>query len=275
MSLISPQTRTAFREAFVRQSVLRQIRDWFDSAGVTLGSVPADQLHSGERRQLVERYYAGVNWDLHRDTRKVLDVYEQLLAECWDEDEEAKLTRLLQRDGFSYKDGAIYSGNGLDPDALKDAAEPLDVRHVQPHIRRIMESVETDPDQAIGSSKELLESVAKAVLTEHGEDPSQFSKFPQLVKAALKALDLSTESIPSASKGAKSMMRALSGMSQIVDSVAELRNLYGTGHGKLADERGIGPRHARLVAGSATTLATFMLETLHTRRAKAQTQRST
>ena len=121
MSLISPQTRTAFREAFVRQSVLRQIRDWFDSAGVTLGSVPADQLHSGERRQLVERYYAGVNWDLHRDTRKVLDVYEQLLAECWDEDEEAKLTRLLQRDGFSYKDGAIYSGNGLDPDALKDA----------------------------------------------------------------------------------------------------------------------------------------------------------
>ncbi len=197
----------------------------------------------------------------------MLNVYEQILDE-YDESDTThqKLVRALRRDGYSWTDGAIIGTGHLDVDALRDAAQPLDLAHVQPHIRRISDSVESDPAQAIGSSKELLETVAKAIVIEYGDEPCNYDTFPRLVKAAMKHLDLSKESIPEAAKGSKSILQALGGMSQVVNAVTELRNLYGTGHGKLASPKVVGPRHARLVVGSASTLAVFLLETLHDRR---------
>ena len=40
-------------------------------------------------------------------------------------------------------------------------------------------------------------------------------------------------------------------------AVAELPNHYGTGHGRPIDQGGLGPRHARLALGAASTLAAF------------------
>ena len=37
--------------------------------------------------------------------------------------------------------------------------------------------------------------------------------------------------------------------------------MYGTGHGKDGNSAGLRPRHARLAAGAATTLAMFLFET--------------
>lgn len=266
MPLISPRTRIAFREACVSHT-LGQIRDWFEGEGLKFVPIPEDELPGGQRRQLVEHFYAGVNWDSAADVRKMLNVYEQILDQYDESDSyHSKLLRVLRRDGYGWSNGAVVGTSQLDADALLDAAQPLDVAHVLPHIRRISESVEADPAQAIGSSKELLETVAKAVIKECGADPASYDTFPRLVKAAMKCLDLARESIPDAAKGSKSILQALSGMNQVVDAVAELRNLYGTGHGKLASAKGISPRHARLVVGSASTLAVFLLETLHDRR---------
>ena len=43
--------------------------------------------------------------------------------------------------------------------------------------------------------------------------------------------------------------------------LAELRNLYGTGHGKEAAAQMQKPRHARLAVGAASTLAGLFFET--------------
>lgn len=64
---------------------------------------------------------------------------------------------------------------------------------------------------------------------------------------------MSIEKIPEARKGGDAIRQILSGLSQIVGGTAELRNLYGTGHGRLA------PRHARLVVGAGATLSRFLL----------------
>lgn len=250
--------------------MLGQIRDWFEGEGLRLVTLPEDALPGGQRRQMVEQFYGGVDWNSAADVRRVLNVYEQILDQ-YDESDPThqKLVRSLRRDGYGWSDGTIVGTGHLDVDALRDAAQPLDVAHVQPHIRRISDSVGTDPAQAIGSAKELLETVAKAIVTEFGDEPDNYDTLPQLVKAAMKHLDLSKESIPEAAKGSKSILQALGGMSQIVHAVAELRNLYGTGHGKLASRKAVGPRHARLVVGSASTLAVFLLETLHERRSEA------
>jgi hypothetical protein len=43
---------------------------------------------------------------------------------------------------------------------------------------------------------------------------------------------------------------------------AELRNAYGTGHGRSGSTvSGLHPRHARLVVGASATLASFLYET--------------
>jgi hypothetical protein len=45
-------------------------------------------------------------------------------------------------------------------------------------------------------------------------------------------LGLSTDAIPDSAKGAAAIKQVLSGLAQIVGGAAELRNLYGTGHGR-------------------------------------------
>jgi hypothetical protein len=45
----------------------------------------------------------------------------------------------------------------------------------------------------------------------------------------------------------------------VVYSVNELRNLYGTGHGK-SNAPGLDPASARLVVGAGTTLAAYLMD---------------
>ena len=52
------------------------------------------------------------------------------------------------------------------------------------------------------------------------------------------------------------------------DELAELRNLYGTGHGKDGKAQLLMPRHAKLAVGAATTLATILFETHKEARCK-------
>jgi len=60
----------------------------------------------------------------------------------------------------------------------------------------------------------------------------------------------------------------LSNLGQVVIKLAELRNLYGTGHGKEKVKKGLNERHARLAVGAGITLSTFLLETFEYRRPK-------
>jgi hypothetical protein len=60
----------------------------------------------------------------------------------------------------------------------------------------------------------------------------------------------------------------LMNLATIVQGSAELRNAYGTGHGKSKTQarRRLRPRHARLAVGSAATLGTFLYETHEARQ---------
>ncbi len=69
------------------------------------------------------------------------------------------------------------------------------------------------------------------------------------------------ESIPDSAKGADSIRRVLGNLATVTQGLAEIRNLYGTGHGKEGKRRGLAPRHARLAVGAATTLVTFLFDT--------------
>jgi len=144
---------------------------------------------------------------------------------------------------------------------LKQQAESLNARHMAEQIQRMEESVEADPSLAIGTAKELIETCCKTILAERGKSPHGTPNISELTKATLKELKLLPDGVPESARGAKATKRLLSNLGTIGQCLAEMRNLYGTGHGKHGSTRGLSARHARLMVGSAATLVRFLFET--------------
>lgn len=279
--LISKKTRTEFREYFVG-TTLRTISEEFDAADVPFAS-DYSPPESGQRRSLVEQYYHAVDFSSWRDVQKILRVYENVLIDLeervkhppWgDKDEYAEkklafLIRCLERDGFVYSDGRISaSSHNPTVEELTKTASNFDSKLLRQQIDRIRNSIEDDPDLAIGTAKELVETTCRTILADYGIIADTGWDVSRLVKEARGVLKLVPEDIPDSAKGAETIKRMLSNLGQISQGIAELRNLYGTGHGKDGQFKGLSPRHARLAVGSATTLATFLFETHELRKEK-------
>ena len=143
---------------------------------------------------------------------------------------------------------------------LTEIATRFDAQHLQREIGRMEASVESDPELAIGTAKELIETCCKTILQERGINWSEHQKFSSLTKATFKELRLTRDDIPDSTRGADAIKRLLSNLGSITNELNELRNLYGTGHGKPATTSGLSPRHAKLAVGSAATLVQFLFE---------------
>lgn len=153
----------------------------------------------------------------------------------------------------------LAGGPNLTP--LKAKAKTLNANHLAEQIKRLETSVESDPSLAIGTAKELIETCCKTILAERGKPVAGMPDVSTLTKVTLKELKLVPEGVPEASRGADVIKRLLSNLGTIGNSLAELRGLYGTGHGKHGSSAGLSPRHAKLAVGAASTLAVFLFET--------------
>lgn len=153
----------------------------------------------------------------------------------------------------------LASGPSLTP--LKEHAKILNANHLADQIRRLEASVDSDPSLAIGTAKELIETCCKTILSERGKLVSGSPEISTLTKDTLKELKLVPEGIPDAARGADVIKRLLSNLGTIGNGLAELRGLYGTGHGKHGRSAGLSTRHAKLAVGAASTLAVFLFET--------------
>lgn len=90
-----------FREFCVNHLVLRQIDDVFTMAGVQQTELPASSEISGQRRTLVERYYAGIDWDSEQEVSKFLAVLGYTLAQTYLEEQHVEYLRnIILRDGL-------------------------------------------------------------------------------------------------------------------------------------------------------------------------------
>ncbi|WP_269137384.1 abortive infection family protein [Pseudomonas sp. PGPR40] len=66
-------------------------------------------------------------------------------------------------------------------------------------------------------------------------------------------------------KGADNIRLILRNLTQLTNNLAQLRGLYGTGHGRDGQHRGLQPRHARLAVASAVAFIDFVSETFRHR----------
>ena len=146
---------------------------------------------------------------------------------------------------------------------VEEASALHDVYELNRHAGRIRKGIAEDPAQAIGSAKELLETVLKTVVGDHNLRPGD--DINVLLKKARTELDLDPNAPGGSSPAADSLRRTLSSLGQIVIGVAEVRNLYGTGHGRSKSHE-LELAHARLVVNAAISVATFLLEVWQEKR---------
>lgn len=191
---------------------------------------------------------------------------EHLRADGW---EIHPRTALSGRHVFAAR--RLLEGAGTAVAAAREAITALDADYVTQQITRMEAALSGEPDLAIGTAKEFVETIAKTILKERGIEPSRGDSFPELVRAVLKELALAPEDVPDAAKAAKSIRKLLQNLATISNMLAEMRNTHGTGHGRDAEFTSLGVRHARLAVNAAATLATFLFET-HLEQCEAETE---
>lgn len=145
--------------------------------------------------------------------------------------------------------------------AVRDTLGAIDPGYITQQITRMETSVVADPALAIGTAKELVETCCKTILSARGVAYSESAEISELVKSTVKELELVPSDIARDGKAADTVKRILNNLATITQGIVELRNQHGTGHGKEADRKGLGIRHARLVVGAASTLTVFLIET--------------
>jgi len=145
-------------------------------------------------------------------------------------------------------------------DDLQAAAAELGLVDVDEHAARIRRGLHEDPAQAIGSAKELLETVLKAVLELHGTGPETKVDVPKLLKDASVKLGLDPKGLRGDEPGAEQRRKTLGALGQLVTGIAELRNAgFGTGHG-VSQRPELDVATARLAVAAAVAAATFYIE---------------
>jgi hypothetical protein len=84
--------------------------------------------------------------------------------------------------------------------------------------------------------------------------------FGELNSTARNLLNLLPHNVDNEKLGSQSMRKVLGGIGSILSGIVELRNLYGTGHGKDSQAVGVTATHAHLVVGMAASLGKFLFE---------------
>jgi AbiJ N-terminal domain 3/Abortive infection C-terminus len=159
----------------------------------------------------------------------------------------------------------VQVAGGRSVSRARTVADALDAGWMQKEIERLENAIERDPALAIGTAKELVETCCKTILSKRGAAFSRTADLPELTKLLAKELKLVPEGISDEAKGSITIRLILRNLAALTQYIAELRGLYGSGHGRDGKYRGLEPRHARLAVGAAVAFIDFVTETYHQR----------
>lgn len=184
----------------------------------------------------------------------------------------------LKEDNFEIVEKSRISGRPIFVGRLKiigkesiekkggELKQILNAEYVSQQINLMESSIENSPHISIGLAKELIETCCKSIFEDKKETYDKNWDLTKLMKETTKLLKLTPEDIPNEAKAASSIKQILGSLSSVVQGIGEIRNEYGSGHGKDGKFKGLQPRHAKLAVGSASTLAIYLLETHELRK---------
>lgn len=165
----------------------------------------------------------------------------------------------------------IKKYNKVEPneEIAKSVDEAFSSEYISQQIKLMLSTQETYPAEAIGKAKELLESCCRTILKERNVQIEDKWSFQQLVSKCLEELDILPAKVEVSSPIVGSLKKIYGSLKGIVAPIAEIRNEYGTGHGKTADFIGLDSVHAKLLVGMSSTLVQFLWESHKNRDEKS------
>jgi len=237
--------------------------DWvFSDERFGLTDGPTEQF----LRFLCEVVHPVVRPDREEAVKLVSHFNEQLRQVGW---EIYEIERIAGRPRFAFR--VITNHGGRAVLRARNVADALDAGWMAKEIERLENGIDRDPALAIGTAKELIETCCKTILTKRGVTFTKSEDLGELTKKVTKELQLVPEGISDEAKGAENIKLVLRNLTQLTNNLSQLRGLYGTGHGRDGNHRGLQPRHARLAVASAVAFIDFVSETYRQRESgKAQ-----
>jgi len=170
--------------------------------------------------------------------------------------------QISRRDVYEPREATNINKSAIVKKEIEKVKQKFDSTYINKQIELMYNNVESHPYDSIGKAKELIETCCIEILTALEIDISKIKEdMTKLATHTLEALNLRASKVEDVKKGANEIKKILGSLNQIAVGIAELRNAYGSGHGKSKDFSGLTPRHARLAVGSAANLVNFLWET--------------
>lgn len=121
---------------------------------------------------------------------------------------------------------------------------------------------EESPSDAIGKAKELIESCCKTILRKRGKEINEKWDIGKLAEETFTVLSIKPELVITKDEEKEKILKAIYGnLRGMVTKIAELRNKYGSGHGKDEDFESIPAKYAKLAVGCSISITTFLWDT--------------
>ena len=274
--LISKTTRNEFRE-ILGGYVLREIEMTFDAGGF---APPTNYPPvGGQRRSLVEGYYANIDFTSASDVKRLLAVYSEIVENLTQAAERLpnenhgatikSLLRRMERDGFPYDNGRFLS------DALNDAVvhAPLLVqlteRSIQEHVEKARHKIANrDFAGAIANAYTLVEEFLKQLLRKTG---TTFNESEGDIRALYKLLARPLNLAPKNDSLETHLKAILEGLQRQIGGLFEVANKASDRHARRYNPA---PHHAKLAVNVAFTLCEFVLESYEYQQKREQRQAS-
>ena len=230
------------------------------SVGVAL----CDQYKMSKGKSLSAYLNEASDEDKVKLLKDLLDYYEENYEDEYRADLEsprysAEYERLYHK-CRSYMDKALNVATPLSSNAAA-LQQKFSSEYLSKQIDLMLKMQTENPTEAIGKAKELIESCCKTILDELGVEWDKNWDIGKLTGETLKLLNLTPNQIPDSDPLANEIKAVLGNLRGITSKLAEMRNAYGSGHGKSASFTELEVRHAKLAVGCSITFATFLWDT--------------
>ena len=141
---------------------------------------------------------------------------------------------------------------------IKSAAANFSNEYIKSQFQLMAQFQKENPTEAIGKAKELIESCCITILERCGKTIEKKWDYNRLVTETRKLLQITPNDIKDNIPEAETMRSLLGSLATIANNIAQLRNVYGSGHGKSDSYKGLQERHAKLAIGCSMTLVNFL-----------------
>lgn len=276
--LVSKATRNEFREVLVGFT-LREIDMIFEAAHLA-PRVDYEPPVSGQRRSLVEQYYANIDFSSQSDVRKLLSAYDELIEQLQQAQSRVTnpesvdrtietLLRRMERDGFTLQAGCFVSNKP--PCSLVETAAIIALTEdsIAEHLEKARAKIEMgDHSGAIANAYTLIEEFLKELLRKTN---TSFNENEGDIRALYKLVAMPLNLDPKGDHLEKYLKAIIDGLQRQIGGLYEVSNKASDRHARRYNPA---KHHAKLAVNTSFTLCEFLLESYEYQQRRGKMRRT-